>query len=126
MKLHGRALRLTVFIGDTDTWHHKPLHHEIVRRAHAAGLAGASVFHGVEGYGASKTRPHHTHPVAAGRPAGGCRHRRHRGQDPRLLPQLDDLISEGLIILDEVEMIRYVDRTPGAADESEAADGGSR
>lgn len=42
------------------------------------------------------------------------------------LPQLDDLISEGLIILDEVEMIRYVDRTPGAADESEAADEGSR
>ena len=39
MKLHGFALRLTIFIGDTDLWHHRPLYHEIVHRAHEAGLA---------------------------------------------------------------------------------------
>jgi PII-like signaling protein len=48
----GRA-RLTVLVGEDDQWQHRPLHHEIVRRAHAAGLAGASVFRGVEGYGAN-------------------------------------------------------------------------
>jgi hypothetical protein len=24
MKLHGSALRLTIFIRDTDLWHHRP------------------------------------------------------------------------------------------------------
>lgn len=43
------ALRLTVLVGDTDTWHHRPLSAEIVHRAHAAGLAGASVFRGWRG-----------------------------------------------------------------------------
>ena len=47
------ALRLTIFVDSDDTWHHRPLYTEIVHRAHQAGLAGASVFRGVEGYGAS-------------------------------------------------------------------------
>lgn len=46
------ALRLTILLGEDDQWHHRPLYDEIIRRAHAAGLAGASVFRGVEGYGA--------------------------------------------------------------------------
>ncbi|MGX1267829.1 PII-like signaling protein [Streptomyces phaeoluteigriseus] len=52
-RLTGSALRLTVFVGENDTWHRKPLYTEIVHRAHAAGLAGASVFRGIEGFGAS-------------------------------------------------------------------------
>ncbi|TDC59897.1 DUF190 domain-containing protein [Streptomyces hainanensis] len=47
------GLRLTVLLGEDDTWHGRPLAAEIVHRAHRAGLAGASVFHGVEGFGAS-------------------------------------------------------------------------
>ncbi|HEY0690886.1 MAG TPA: DUF190 domain-containing protein [Kribbella sp.] len=46
-------LRLTILVDEDDQWHHRPLYDEIIRRAHAAGLAGASVFRGVEGYGAN-------------------------------------------------------------------------
>jgi PII-like signaling protein len=53
MRLEGPAQRLTIFVGETDLYHHKSLASEIARRARRAGLAGASVFHGVEGYGAS-------------------------------------------------------------------------
>jgi PII-like signaling protein len=49
------ALRLTVYLSENRTWHHRPLFTEIVHRAHAAGLAGASVFRGIEGFGASST-----------------------------------------------------------------------
>lgn len=52
-RLTGSALRVTIFIGENDVWHHRPLYSEIVHRAHAAGLAGASVFRGIEGFGAS-------------------------------------------------------------------------
>jgi uncharacterized protein len=108
MKLHGAALRLTIFVGDTDVWHHKPLYHEIVHRAHKAGLAGASVIRGMEGYGASN----HIHttrilslsedlPLAIIIVDAEDRIR-------AFLPQLDELITEGLVIVDEVEVIRYV------------------
>lgn len=53
MNQQDPALRLTILIGDSDHWHHSPLSVEIVHRAHRQGLAGASVFHGVEGFGAS-------------------------------------------------------------------------
>lgn len=43
MKLSGRAMRLSIFIGERDTRHHRSLYAEIVRRAHKAGLAGATV-----------------------------------------------------------------------------------
>jgi uncharacterized protein len=54
VRLQGPAKRLTRLVGETDRWHHRPLYTEIVYRAHAAGLAGATVLRGIEGYGASR------------------------------------------------------------------------
>ncbi len=110
MRLTGRALRITILVDDTDTWHHKPLYTEIVHRAHAAGLAGASVFRGVEGFGASSLI-HTTRllsmtedlPIAVVIIDTEDRIR-------EFLPQLDELVIEGLVSLDEVEVIRYVGR----------------
>lgn len=107
MRRTGRALRLTVLVGENDVWHHKPLFTEIVHRAHASGLAGASVFRGCEGYGAS-SRIHTSRilslsedlPVAV---VVVDSEDRVRG----FLPQLDELLGEGLVILEEVEVIRY-------------------
>lgn len=111
--LTGRALRLTVYIGEDDTWHHRPLYSEIVHRAHASGLAGASVFRGIEGFGAS-SRIHTSRllslsedlPVAVVVVDTEERVR-------AFLPQLDELVGEGLVTLEECEVVRYVGRTPG-------------
>ncbi|WP_131748742.1 DUF190 domain-containing protein [Frankia sp. Cppng1_Ct_nod] len=112
MRPSGPALRLTIFIGDGDTWHHRPLSSEIVRRARATGLAGASVFHGVEGFGASSVV--HTArllslsadlPVAVVIVDVADKIR-------SFLPELDELVTEGLVIIDECEVIRYVGRQP--------------
>lgn len=109
-RLTGTALRVTVFVGENDTWHHKPLYTEIVHRALAAGLAGASVFRGIEGFGASSLI--HTSrllslsedlPVAVVIVDTEERVR-------TFLPQLDELVTEGLVILDDCEVIRYVGR----------------
>jgi PII-like signaling protein len=108
MRLAGKALRVTIFIGDSDRWHHKPLSHEIVHRAHRAGLAGASVFHGVEGFGAA-SRIHTSRILSLSEDlpvAIIIVDDEQRIRD--FLPQLDELVTEGMIILDEVEVIRYV------------------
>ncbi|MGW1374357.1 DUF190 domain-containing protein [Streptomyces sp. NPDC002446] len=102
------ALRLTVLVGEQELWHHRPLYAEIVHRAHAAGLAGASVFRGIEGFGATSVV--HTQrllslseelPVAVVVVDAEERVR-------AFLPQLGELLAGGgLVTLDPCEMIAY-------------------
>jgi hypothetical protein len=47
-----RATKLTVYIGDSDKHGRKPLHPAIVELLHEEGILGATVVHGIEGYGA--------------------------------------------------------------------------
>jgi len=114
--LTGPALRVTVFVGEDDRHHHRPLSTEIVHRAHAAGLAGATVVRGCEGFGASSLI--HTSRlvsmsedlpilvIVVDEPA----------RIRAFLPELEELVQEGLIIVDEVEVVRYVGRRgPGEA-----------
>jgi PII-like signaling protein len=46
------ALLLRVFVGESDRWAGKPIHLALIEKARQAGLAGATVVRGVEGYGA--------------------------------------------------------------------------
>ncbi|GAA2307470.1 DUF190 domain-containing protein [Nonomuraea roseoviolacea subsp. roseoviolacea] len=126
MRLKGPALRLTVYVEEDASWHHKPLYHEIVHRARQAGLAGASVIRGIEGYGASSEL--HTSRILS------------LSEDLPLaivivdtperirafLPQLDELVTEGLVMVDEVEVIRYAGRAAGGAGDSRPVDTGGR
>ncbi|MFJ9819885.1 DUF190 domain-containing protein [Streptomyces sp. NPDC101151] len=44
---------MTVYLGEGDQYHRKPAYTQIVHCAHRAGLHGASVFRGFEGFGIS-------------------------------------------------------------------------
>ncbi len=109
-RLQGPARRLTIVVGEDDTWHGKPLYSEIVHRAHAAGLAGASVFRGIEGFGASN----HIHttrilslsddlPVAVVVVDTAPK-------VESFVEEIEPLVEEGLITLSDVEVVRYVGR----------------
>ena len=128
MTLSGTALRMTIFVGEGDQVHHRPLYTEIVHRAHARGLAGATVLRGIEGYGAS-SRIHTTRILSLTEDLPMVVLVVDRPEKVRaFLPEVEGLVSRGLIILDEVEVVRYVgraaDETPGST--GDGADAGSR
>jgi PII-like signaling protein len=109
-RLSGPALRATVFVGEDDRFHHRPLYTEIVHRAHEAGLAGASVVRGCEGFGASSLI-HTTRLLSLSEDLPVLVILVDSADKIRgFLPELEDLVKEGLIILDEVEVVRYVGR----------------
>ena len=110
MTLQGPATRLTVFIKEDEQWHHRPLYTEIVHRAHQAGLAGASVFRGIEGYGRSQHI--HTSRILSLAENLPCSVVIVDAEDKirAFLPQLDELVTEGLVTLDQVEVVKYVGR----------------
>ncbi|MCX4749230.1 DUF190 domain-containing protein [Kitasatospora sp. NBC_01287] len=100
-------LRMTVYLGETDLYHHHPVFTEIVHRAHRAGLAGASVFRGIEGFGATSLI-HTTRlldlaedlPVAV-----VIIDEEQRVRD--FLPQAEEVVTQGLITLDPVEVVTH-------------------
>jgi len=102
--LQGPALRLTVIVGEDEQWHHRPLYSEVVHRAHAAGLAGATVLRGIEGFAGSRMI-HTTRllsmsedlPVTILIVDDEDRIR-------AFLPQLD-IVAHGLVMLDQVEVV---------------------
>ncbi len=54
MKVEEKAVLLRVFVGESDKLGHTPLYEAIVREARDQGLAGATVFKAVLGYGATE------------------------------------------------------------------------
>lgn len=115
MRLAGPAVRLTVYIGEDDRHGHHPLYTEIVRRARRAGLAGASVFRGIEGFGASS----HLHTgrllsLSEDLPLAVVIVDIEERISAFLL-ELDELIDEGMVTLEPVQVYRYVGR---AADDA--------
>ncbi|MFF9773558.1 DUF190 domain-containing protein [Streptomyces sp. NPDC013978] len=113
MRSTGNGLRVTVFTGESDLWRRKPVFSEIVQRARKAGLAGASVFRGMEGFGASSLI--HTSrflslsddlPVMVVIVDDESRIR-------AFLPELSEVVGDGLVLLDEVMVMCPADK--GAA-----------
>lgn len=99
------ALRLTVLLGEGDQWHHHPLYAEVVHRAHQAGLAGASVFRGIEGFGVSG-RVHTSRILSLSEdlPVSVVvvdREERVRA----FLPQLRELVGGARVTLEPVELV---------------------
>jgi len=107
-ELVGRALRLTITVGEDDTWHHKPVHSEIVIRAREAGLAGATVVRGLEGFG-RRSILHTSRLVSLSSDLPIVITIVDEANKIRtFLPHIDEVVKGGLVILDDVEVVRYV------------------
>lgn len=110
-RITARAVRLTIHIGEGDRHGRTPLHSEIVQRARRAGLAGATVLHGMEGFGASSVI--HTSrllTMSEDLPVVVVLVDTAERVDA-FLPLLDDLTDHGLVVREDVDIIKYEGRT---------------
>ena len=108
MKLEGKAKMLRIHFGEDDKWKGRARCIEaIVERCRELDIAGATVLRGIEGYGATIIRRRHLLSFSADAPilvqvvdtAENIQ---------RLIPALDEMVSEGLIAISDVEVIKYV------------------
>ena len=50
--IDGEKTLVRIFIGDSDKWQHQPLDRALLERLRREGFAGATVIHGIAGFGA--------------------------------------------------------------------------
>jgi hypothetical protein len=107
MDPHTNARLLRIFIGESDTHDGRPLYQTIVETLRRQGLAGATVLRGIEGFGKS-SRLHTAHILRLSEDLPiviEC-----VDTDDKIeavLPALDDMIGDGLITLERVEVRVY-------------------
>ncbi len=111
-KIQARAKRLRIYIGEADSWEGKSLYQALVLKARELDLAGASVFHGCTGYGAS-SRIHTASLIDLSADLPIMIEIIDSDEYiQKLLPFLDLMVKEGLVTLDDVEVIKYGNKPP--------------
>jgi PII-like signaling protein len=106
-RLEGEGKLLRLFIGESDTWHGKPLYQAIVERVRQEGLAGATVLRGIEGFGADS----HLHTSRILRLSEDLPVVIEIVDTPeqidRVVPILDEMVGEGMLTLERVQIVSY-------------------
>lgn len=107
MRIEGEGELLRIFIGESDRHSGQPLFEAIVRLARERGLAGATVLRGLEGYGAHSR----VHTAKLLRLSEDLPIVIELVDMPErieaFLPDLDAMVTEGMITLEKVRIIKY-------------------
>lgn len=112
MKLEGPGKLLRIFVGESDRRGGQPLYTAIVERARSAGLSGATVFKGIEGFGGhSVVHAARVFDLSSDLPVL-IEIVDSQENIAAFIPILDDFITDGLVTLESVEIIRYKTGTP--------------
>lgn len=119
-KRAGKAKLMRIYIGENDRWHNKPLYQALVESLRANDIAGVTVYQGILGYGANR-RIHqqkalnlsHDHPIMLSIVETEEKLR-------AFVPVLDDMVKQGLVVLSDVDIIKYTHNIQDAKDGKES------
>jgi Uncharacterized conserved protein len=105
--LEGERQRLRIYLGESDRWHHQNLATALLEKLRKEGCAGATVFHGVAGFGANSVihttsllRLSEDLPVLVEVVDT-------EEQIAKLLPLIEEMVLEGLVTLEPVQVLKY-------------------
>jgi PII-like signaling protein len=113
VKIEGKAKMMRIYIGEADRWRDKPLHKALMEAMRANDIAGVTVYRGILGYGAHR-RLHKDRAL-------------HLSHDSSIMlsaidseeklqafmPIVEQMVEEGLIVLSNVDVIKYAYRAEG-------------
>lgn len=114
LKLQGKAKLMRIFIGENDKWRDLPLYKALIESMRANDIAGVTIYQGILGYGANR-RIHKDSAL-------------HLSHDrpimltvvdteeklERYFPILDQMVQQGLVVLSEVDIIKYTHNSANA------------
>ena len=112
MQIPRDAVRLRIYFGEDDKFHHRPLYEAIVLKAREMQLGGATVLRGHIGYGRSS----HIHTTKILRLSQDLpvvvEIVDSREKIDAFLPELDQMMTSGLITIDKVQVLQYGEIKP--------------
>jgi uncharacterized protein len=107
MKLEGTGLLVRIYLGESDRWHGRPLYQAIVERMRERGMAGTTVLRGIEGFGAQQ-HLHSTRILSLSEDLPMLVEVVDTEDKVRaVLPELDEMLGDGLITIEKVEVVTY-------------------
>jgi PII-like signaling protein len=113
MRITGPGKQLRIFIGESDRWHHRSLADALLEMLREEGLAGATVLHGVAGFGAH-SRIHTAHVLRLSEDLPIVIEVIDRpDRIEKVMPRLDEMVQEGLVVVSDVEIVLYRHRDGG-------------
>ena len=105
--IEGEGVLVRIFFGEQDRYRGKPLYQALVERLRKEGVAGATVFRGIMGYGAHSVL-HTLHVLRLSTDLPVVVEIVDTEEKIReILPILDEMIPEGLVTLEKVRVIHY-------------------
>jgi PII-like signaling protein len=116
VRIEGKARIMRIYIGESDQWKDMPLHEALIRAMRANDLAGATVYRGILGYGAHR-RVHKEKPLLLSRDNSimlSVVDTEEKLQS--FLPIVDQMVQEGLVVLSDVDIIKYAHRAVEAGE----------
>ena len=107
LKTEGKAKLMRIYFGEHDKWHGKPLQEALVEALRANEIAGVTVYRGILGYGANR-RIHkdktlslsHDRPIMLAVIDT-------EAKLAAFTPILDQMLQQGLIVMSDVDVIKY-------------------
>jgi PII-like signaling protein len=105
--LDGEQVLIRIFLGESDRWHHAVLHRALLERLRKEGFAGATVIHGVAGFGPrSVIHTAHLLDLSTDLPVvievvDDAAHA------DKLVEILDEMLEGGLVTMEKVRVLRY-------------------
>jgi len=115
MKIKGKAVLLRIFIGEKnkDPETKKPLYKRIVEILKENNIAGATVIRGILGFGAS-SRIHEVSILSLSEDLPVIIEVvDYKEKIEEVLPKIENLIKNGLITMEDVNVIKYIGKEKG-------------
>jgi PII-like signaling protein len=110
VRIEGKAKMMRIYIGESDQWKDKPLYEGLVRAMRSHDLAGVTVYRGILGYGAHR-RVHKDKPLRLSHDSSmmlSVVDTEEKLQS--FLPIVDQMVAEGLVVLSDVDIVKYAHR----------------